>query len=428
MPNGQPRPRPLRFPKNSAAGRVSRRRVRRPFFHGAIIAIALATAGYAAFLPGQSSSGAIGLVEPDQVIESSPVEAAAVQPVQETLGVITDAIAIDDPALQEQAAVSVFESAGLVDNRSSDLQLSALVVTSSLTSESDEIGDTAADPDIASVISDECQVTESLLYCVYTVQTGDTLSSIASRFGLEGNADVAPWELLVNSNWPDIVSENDLLQIGQQLRIPLKNGVIHTVISAQTLTEIAERYDVTSESIMAVAGNGIGDADLLNVGQEILIPSPKQFSAPLPVAAALPVTSGGSEGIEQSQTVQSEYGFMWPTTGPITSYYGPAHPLGIDIDLFSSPSAPIVAAAGGTVTFAGGNVCCSYGLYVIVDHGNGFQTLYAHFSSIYVVVGEVVAQGEVIGAGGTTGYSTGNHLHFEIHVNDAYVDPLAYLP
>ncbi len=393
-----------------------------------IIAIALATAGYAAFLPGQSPLGANSLVEPDHITESSPLEATAVQPVQETLGVIIEAIAIDAPALQELAAVNVFESAGLADNRSADLQLSALVVTSSLISESDEIEDTAVEPDIASVISDECRAIESLLYCVYTVQTGDTLSSIAGRFGLEGNEDVAPWELLVNSNWPDIVSEDDLLQIGQQLRIPLENGVIHTVISAQTLTEIAERYDVASEAIMAVAGNGIGDADLLNVGQELLIPSPKRFSAPLPVAASLPVTSGGGDGIDQSQAVQSESGFMWPTAGPISSYYGPAHPLGIDIDLFATSNTTVVAAAGGTVTFAGGNVCCSYGLYVIVDHGNGFQTLYAHFSSIYVVVGEFVAQGEALGAGGSTGYSTGSHLHFEIHINGAYVDPLAYLP
>jgi len=119
---------------------------------------------------------------------------------------------------------------------------------------------------------------------------------------------------------------------------------------------------------------------------------------------------------------------MWPTTGPISSYYGPAHPLGIDIDLFSNPNAPIGAAAAGTVSFAGGNACCSYGYYVVVDHGNGIQTLYAHFSSISVSVGERVAAGEILGLGGRTGYATGNHLHFEVHVNGAIVNPLEYLP
>ncbi len=421
-PKGRPRPRPLKFPENLPARETPRRRVRRPFFHGAIIAIALATAVYAAFLPSRSATRANSVVEP--VSESASVQVPAAQPVQETLA----AVSIDAPVLQEQAAVAVFESAGLADNRSVDLQLSALVVTSSLANELEVVEDTPEDTASVSLPSEQCEATESLLYCVYTVQRGDTLSSIASKFGLQGNEDVAPWELLVNSNWPDIGSEDDLLQIDQQLRIPLENGVIHTVISAQTLSEIAGRYDVPADSILAVAGNGIGDVDLLNVGQELLIPNPKQFSAPLPVATSLTVASGGSGTINQDQTVQSEFGFMWPTTGPISSYYGPGHPLGIDIDLHANPNGPIAAASGGTVTFAGGNACCSYGFYIIIDHGNGLQTLYAHLSSIYVVVGQVVGQGEVLGASGSTGYSTGNHLHFEVHVNGAYVDPVAYLP
>jgi murein DD-endopeptidase MepM/ murein hydrolase activator NlpD len=121
-------------------------------------------------------------------------------------------------------------------------------------------------------------------------------------------------------------------------------------------------------------------------------------------------------------------GFMWPTTGPISSRFGPGHPLGIDIDLYSNANAPIVASASGTVTFAGGNTCCSYGLYVIVDHGNGYQTLYAHLSRISVSVGAKVAQGQVLGNGGRTGYATGNHLHFEVHRNGAVINPTSVLP
>jgi len=82
----------------------------------------------------------------------------------------------------------------------------------------------------------------------------------------------------------------------------------------------------------------------------------------------------------------------------------------------------------GVVTFAGGNACCSYGLYVVIEHGNGYQTLYAHLSKVSVSVGERVSQGELIGYGGRTGYATGPHLHFEVYVNGAVVDPLAYLP
>ncbi len=87
-----------------------------------------------------------------------------------------------------------------------------------------------------------------------------------------------------------------------------------------------------------------------------------------------------------------------------------------------------MAVADGTVTFAGGDPCCSYGYYVIVDHHNGFETLYAHFSKIMVTTGQEVTQGEVLGLGGRTGNATGNHLHFEVHLDGAIVDPLKYLP
>jgi len=80
------------------------------------------------------------------------------------------------------------------------------------------------------------------------------------------------------------------------------------------------------------------------------------------------------------------------------------------------------------VTFAGGNTCCSYGLYVIVDHGNGYTTLYAHLSSISVTQGQRVLLGQLLGLGGRTGYATGNHLHFEVRYNDTILDPLKALP
>jgi murein DD-endopeptidase MepM/ murein hydrolase activator NlpD len=127
-------------------------------------------------------------------------------------------------------------------------------------------------------------------------------------------------------------------------------------------------------------------------------------------------------------TGQSKYGFIWPVWGPISSYFGPSHPLGIDIDLYEDPNAPIAAAKKGIVTFAGGNACCSYGLYIVIDHGDGTSTLYAHLSAIGVAQGQQVAQGQLIGLGGRTGYATGNHLHFEVRVGDSVVDPLIFLP
>jgi murein DD-endopeptidase MepM/ murein hydrolase activator NlpD len=107
---------------------------------------------------------------------------------------------------------------------------------------------------------------------------------------------------------------------------------------------------------------------------------------------------------------------------------GPGHPLGIDIDGYHLGAAPIAAATSGTVIFAGGNACCSYGLYVVVMSPDGIETLYAHLSSISVVQGEEVVQGQQVGIIGNTGYSTGVHLHFEVIDNGVRVNPTAYLP
>ena len=122
-------------------------------------------------------------------------------------------------------------------------------------------------------------------------------------------------------------------------------------------------------------------------------------------------------------------GFIWPITGPLSSYFGPSHPLGIDIDLYGRAGTPIVAAKGGTVSFAGGNPCCSYGYYVDINHGDGYVTRYAHFQAPPPVrIGQRVEQGQLVGYAGTTGYSTGVHLHFEILRGGAPVNPLGLLP
>ncbi len=318
-----------------------------------------------------------------------------------------------------------------------------------------------------------CDNTQSDIFCVYTVGTGDTLSGIAVKFGLKGNDDVTASEILANSNKPDIVDDGSLLQIGQKLRIPksgtalapaspsksgtpapgttpsssttqVKAGsVIHTVLSSETLLDIADTYGVDVSDIMA-ANKSLSSPDKLSIGQELLIPSPKRF-APAVVAAPVPAPSSGSSGSTASSSgssgssssgntpapitgPRSASGLIWPTTGPISSYFGPSHPLGIDIDLYSNPNAPIGAAAAGTVSFAGGNACCSYGLYVVVDHNNGLQTLYGHMSVLKVTTGQTVTQGQILGLGGRTGNATGNHLHFEVHKGGVVVNPLGYLP
>ncbi len=119
---------------------------------------------------------------------------------------------------------------------------------------------------------------------------------------------------------------------------------------------------------------------------------------------------------------------IWPATGPISSYFGPAHPLGIDIDQTMAVGTAIIAAQSGTVLFAGGDPCCSYGRYVILMSASGLTTLYAHLELITVEIGETVRQGEPLGIVGNTGYSTGTHLHFEVIDAGVRRNPFQYLP
>ena len=123
----------------------------------------------------------------------------------------------------------------------------------------------------------------------------------------------------------------------------------------------------------------------------------------------------------------SAQGFIWPLNGPLTSYFGPRwgrmH-TGVDIDGYTGQ--PIVAAKGGRVIMA--SPYSGYGNAVIIDHGGGVATLYAHMSSFAVSSGQNVTQGQIVGSVGCTGSCTGDHLHFEVRVNGSPVDPMDYLP
>jgi murein DD-endopeptidase MepM/ murein hydrolase activator NlpD len=276
--------------------------------------------------------------------------------------------------------------------------------------------------------SEEPQVVSSpaLPYQLYTVAEGDTASAIAARFGID-----LQYLLAANAELRD----GELLGVGQRLIIPPGNGVMHDVRYGETLSDIADRYGVSIEVVMSWPGNNLNSPDQVVENQLVFVPEglvpvaapdptvepeqpglvvvPDVVVEPPPVAAAPPVPSSG---------------LIWPISGPISSYMDGSHPLGIDIDLFNNPYGAVGAATSGTVTFAGGDPCCSYGLYVIVVSPDGIETVYAHFSSIGVSVGQTVNQGDILGNAGCTGYCTGNHLHFEVIDNGVRVNPLSYLP
>ena len=116
---------------------------------------------------------------------------------------------------------------------------------------------------------------------------------------------------------------------------------------------------------------------------------------------------------------------VWPASGPLTSFFGPDHPLGMDI---GQSEGSVVAATDGLVLFAGGDSCCSYGLFVVVESPDGITTVYGHLESITVAQGQKVRQGQPLGEVGCTGHCYGTHLHFEVIEGGARHNPLSYLP
>jgi murein DD-endopeptidase MepM/ murein hydrolase activator NlpD len=115
----------------------------------------------------------------------------------------------------------------------------------------------------------------------------------------------------------------------------------------------------------------------------------------------------------------------WPANGPITSSFGPSHPLGIDIGQWQGN---ITAATDGTVVFAGGDPCCGYGRYVVIQSRGGIETLYAHLDTLAVRKGQRIRQGQALGTVGCTGRCFGRHLHFEVTEGGLRQNPMLYLP
>ncbi|MYH40766.1 MAG: peptidoglycan DD-metalloendopeptidase family protein, partial [Chloroflexi bacterium] len=239
----------------------------------------------------------------------------------------------------------------------------------------------------------------------YEITAGDTISGIAQKFGVR--SDFIIWNNI------HVVDDADLLTIGDVLRVPSVEGILHDVRFGQTLTEIAEIYEAAVQDILDFPANAIANPNVLTEGDTLLVVGGERI--PPPWQSSIVIVSR-----EASST-----GFIWPVVDLITSYFGPTHPLGIDIN---APYVPVAAAQAGQVVFAGGDLCCSYGLYVDIVHAGGYETRYAHFSEVYVSIGETVAQGQIIGVSGNTGRSTGPHVHFEIRRNGYIVNPLRFLP
>jgi len=240
----------------------------------------------------------------------------------------------------------------------------------------------------------------------YTVRPGDTVASIAKKFGVSIDTVI----------WANKIKSVTKIKPGDRLKIPPVTGIIHKVQRGETVYSIAKKYQANPQAIVDFPFNTFADDETfaLAVGQILIVPDgvmPKTKPRAPQYLAQKEVNVGG-----QGQ-------FIWPTSGRITQRYSWYH-RAVDIANKAAPS--IVAAAAGRVV-AAIHSRVGYGNHIIIDHGNGYQTLYAHMSRLYVKKGQMVSAGQAIGQMGSTGRSTGTHLHFEIIRNGIKLNPLSLL-
>lgn len=265
----------------------------------------------------------------------------------------------------------------------------------------------------------------------YTVHTGDNLFGIADTYGLKP-------ETLLWGNYDTLKDNPHLLSPGQILNILPVNGAYYQWKEGDTIDGVAGYYNVDPEDIISYPGN---DLDLTqakdgNPGVEpgawLIIPG-----------GTRPIKDWGPPAISRSNPAVAKYygpgscgavyegafgtgTFIWPTTEHFISgyHYSAIHRA---IDIGGALGNPVVASDSGVVVYAGWSNF-GYGNLIVIDHGGGWQTAYAHLNSIAVRCGQSVYQGGFIGALGTTGNSTGPHLHFEMVYQGTKPNPLDYLP
>jgi murein DD-endopeptidase MepM/ murein hydrolase activator NlpD len=260
----------------------------------------------------------------------------------------------------------------------------------------------------------EVQRTVRTEVMTYKVQENDTIETIATKFGLKITT-------LMYSN-DEVALYPDALSIDQVVLIPPVDGAIYTVVEGDTIESIAATYQVTTNVIAEFAGNKLKSPYSLTVGQVLVIPGGIKPAPPKPEPTPEPAPE---EYVSKPSGSSAGTGTLeWPTNGIITQDCFDYH---IALDIANNAGTPIYAADAGYVEVIE-SWDYSWGHFILINHGNGMETRYAHLSGFNVVVGQSVQKGELIGFMGTTGKSTGNHLHFEVIINGQQVCPWGYLP
>ena len=242
----------------------------------------------------------------------------------------------------------------------------------------------------------------------YIIAPGDTIGGVARRFHITPESIV----------WANDALENnvDFLKIGQEITIPPTSGVLHTVQNGDSVESIAKKYKADPTGIVALEANGLTPPYKLTFGQRIMVPGGEK-----PVVQKVQY---GYSGATPTTSTRGTGQWQWPVAGYITQEFWSGHRA---IDIGTRTGNAVWAADAGYVVFIGWDPY-GYGNHIIVNHGNGFETLYAHLSAVLVRSGQSVRRGQVLGLAGSTGRSTGPHLHFEVRYLGVQRNPLNYLP
>lgn len=244
----------------------------------------------------------------------------------------------------------------------------------------------------------------------YIVRSGDTIGYIAEQFG------VSIYTIL----WANKLTLRSVLHAGQTINILPVSGVAHKVQSGDTVASLAKKYNADKDKIIAF--NQMAYDQRLTAGEIIIIPG-GEITAPPPPRPTFTQTFQLFTGPKNYPPPTGR--LLWPvsTSHRITQYYSPRH-TGIDIG--ANYLTPIMAADDGIIELVQFGRT-GYGYQTIIDHENGYRTRYGHQSQIFVQPGERVTRGQTIGTIGSTGRSTGPHLHFEVYVNGRRTNPLPYV-
>jgi len=250
----------------------------------------------------------------------------------------------------------------------------------------------------------------------YVVKAGDTVSGIANYFNLTVNTIL----------WANNLTAYSLIQPGAKLTILPASGILYNVKSGDTVSGIANRYSVDADKILSANNLESG----LKINQKIIIPGARPISTYV-AKAAVSSTSNNSglsvirDLIQSPVSKTSGSGMAWPTVGHyITQYYSWRH---TGVDIANKIGTPIYAADNGIVLVAQGGWNGGYGNTVLLDNGGNIRTRYGHASKLLVKPGEKVVKGQIIALMGSTGRSTGPHLHFEVLIKGARTNPLNYV-